>query len=225
MDISQISSCISNWNQIRNTENGFNLITSGTTIAIKKEQFDNLKSENSESVHLYIGAEEVSPGNYDPIFFLTACEYDDPNQIMNHTDKIQVARFKKPPFFSVPNDMKTVFPAIAWERAFKWTLYQTNWFEENRVSNTIVRLFNIPTVSLSSIFDSENTSEVLLFFGIKLFNSQENPDYDDTYNIEIILSDSVADAYALPNMYENVTTPCPPYSCGNNGLLLIADKL
>jgi hypothetical protein len=230
MTIEAIKECISNWNAIRDTEQGFNLLTSGSVTELTRDNYNALFITTSQTVHYYIGAERIGVTNdYNPIFFLVGAEYDTSPTIDLNADKIVPIRFKTAPFFigKLPEGGdqsfgKNLDPDSAWGRAFKWMLYGKDWFELYKsgsefTDSKIVKSFTIPNNSLMRIFQEENDA-ALLFFGIKYFESDKNPKFLNLHNIDIVICNATTTVFEMPIFYENLTMPCPPYNCGEFAL-------
>ncbi len=216
-DTDTIKKNIIKWNEIRNKNSGLKLLDSGNVIGLSRFSFEQMQIQESEYIHLYIGAEQDET-IYTPIFYMVGDEYDKIELIQLHMDKVSSLHFKSPPYFNTtPNSSsishENIDVNVATIRSFKWFLYKSDWFTKVKSGENVVRAFKIPLTSITNIFNDESVQNILLFFGITQFESG--------FNIDIIFCNSTSKSFERPTMYENLTMPCPPYNCEDFALMNI----
>ncbi|MFT5821370.1 MAG: hypothetical protein ACI8ZM_002622 [Crocinitomix sp.] len=206
---------IQRWNELRNLENGFKILNGGNVIGLSQMNFEQMQINSSEFLHFYIGVTEETP-EQQPIFYMVGNEYDIKEKIDMHLDKVCALHFQPPPFFNImPNTLNNtpdnIDINISAIRSFKWFLYKKDWFESAKNDNQVVRAFKIPIASVKNIFNDTSVQNILIFFGISWINTG--------YNIDLIFCNSTSEIFEIPEMFENLTMPCPPYNCGDFGLM------
>lgn len=234
MDFQELKNALIGWNQIRNTQQGFDLLTSGDIMKFDHQSYSTLgMTDESEYIHLYIGEKKDSQDNPVITFFMIAEEYDKKEIVEDHIHNVVTLNYLIAPYFNDINDssdLRMLFDPQsfheaqsvsiereeAWRRFLKWFVFRLDWFKKNQVKNEVVRAFKIPKLTLEKIvfIQNEPINDALIFFGLDNSKTEDN-----TFYIDVMLSSVSSKRFYLPLDYGNLTRPCPPFNCDEFGLL------
>ena len=245
--IQKIKESIQKWEQIRNTDLGLNFLTSGIGFRIEKKEFQkwlDLEEKNGEisNIHLYIGIVE-----FEMVFYLVDSSTEK-NGFHNPDDyKVNENLFIKEITKNISSsiDMSPV-PHIQFsevqatnkiteqevmKRIFKWYLFGTTWFNNDRKKNMnvakinnqeyqgVLKCMTIPFSDLKYLFGKYSQETLFCFFGLREEAAQyTQQNATNTDIIELILCTGETTNNTIDNSVQNtvesfadVTRPSPPF--------------
>ena len=233
--IQTIKSNIQAWDEVRNTNLALPFLTSGYGICLKYQDYQNWKANSPQSIHCYLGINELE------------LEFYMVDNVTDNQESYQVGNnlLIKPFIRRInPNSLppgSTGFSPIhfvnngissqeAETRVMQWILSSQSWFQDQRnklnSSNPglgIVQVFTIPFSDLEELFDnnsnSNNQLDVYAMMALKDYGGNHD------YNLELILAHVEQFNNPTPSnvkVFQDVTQPHPPFSLAGSGFKLLS---
>jgi hypothetical protein len=249
LTLEKIKGRIKKWDDIRNTAEGFKLLTSGSGIRISKENYTQLKEQRSTSkyIHLYLGAVPTEGSSILKMQFYLIDSTSDKETI--DKQKIIIKEFITPKGYSNTNEtsiLESIFSpktnSTATEEAtgynylldilpvLRWLLYGHRWFAKAAPNNNVARVFRIPFSDFKDIFENADTDHAFLVFAKRTPPVPPVPPETIHENSQMdiyILKHNSTDDNTNPENFiaahptKDTTTPYPPYTIPPNQFNLL----
>ncbi|GLB48573.1 hypothetical protein [Neptunitalea lumnitzerae] len=221
MTLEDIKQHISQWNEVRTTNQALPLLTQGISFSITEDQFLIWEALQPETLNCYLAVEDSK------IFFYITDSVTDKNESYTPgTNLIKKNLFREvseetPIALSlIENAVDEISATEAKTRILNWVLFAESWFTEIKDKATeIPRAISIPFVDLKEAF-SKDVTNVTIILALNKYNEEAYKGY----NMDLIVVsnspfNTVDDTNQSFIAFYDVCRPKPPF--GQSGLNLL----
>ena len=242
MSLEEVRCSIKQWGEVKNID-GLSYLFSDTYFGFKitKEEFVNklnVRADNGEDIdfiHMYIGLEDEEDKN---IWFHLVDSFSDTYSSYYKGDNLLILSknydVEGNEFDVVFKNNRLITKREAKDRSHKWFTEdeRDKWFKrikgrvlksgnkKENVDLSIVRVFSIPFEDFENLFNENECDSVVVFFGLYDYCNKEERE-DRKHEIEVLLGGVNHKGGDNSDLFQDVSTPHPPFSISNNGFNLL----